>query len=424
MVSRLTSIAALLMGTLVFMLGNGLLGTLVAVRLTVAGHDAVVAGVVMAAYFAGLIAGCLRAAAIVAAVGHIRAFAVFAGSSAALAATFSLVADPIAWALLRFLGGFAIAGLFMVIESWLNDATENDWRGRILSTYMVVVYLSLGAGQLLLGIYALEGHQLFAVVSMLFALSLIPVSMTRQVAPVIPETEILGLRALFQISPLGAVGSGAAGLVLGAFYGLAPVFAQKVGIGVNGVGLLMAAAIVGGLLIQFPVGFLGDRLDRRLVLTASFGIVTVSAVAVAFASLSDNIWLIGACAAGLCCAFAFYPLSIGHANDRVHGGSRIAIAGGLLLTYSTGAVLGPLLAAGAMSLIGPYGLFVHFAAVAGLTGGFALYRMRATPPVPADEQGAAQLMPSTTPLAPVLDPTATDEPMTDLDGNTVGAETA
>jgi len=412
MASRLTSITALLTGTLVFLLGNGLLGTLVAVRLDKAGHDAVVAGAVMAAYFVGLIAGCLRAGAIVAAVGHIRAFAVFAGSSAALAATFTLVDDPIAWGLLRLLGGFAIAGLFMVIESWLNEATENEWRGRILSTYMVVVYLSLGIGQLLLGLYPIEGGKLFTIVSMLFALSLIPVSMTRQAAPVIPHTEILGPRALYAVSPLGAVGCVAAGLLLGAFYGLAPIFAQRVGLDVTGVAVLMAAAIISGLVVQFPVGFLGDRFDRRLVLTGSFWAVAASAVAVSFASLTGNVWVIGLCAVGLSSAFAIYPLAIGHANDRVHGGSRVAIAGGLLLTYSAGAVLGPLLGAGFMSLAGPYGLFIYLAVVAALTGGFALYRMRVAPAVPADEQGAAQYMPRTSPVAPVLDPNVEEDEAT------------
>jgi len=405
MVTRLTSITALLMGTLVFLLGNGLLGTLVAVRLDKAGYDTVVAGAVTAAYFVGLIAGCLRAGKIVSSVGHIRAFAVFAGTSAAFAGTFTLTDDPIAWGLLRLLGGFSMAGLFMVIESWLNEATENEWRGRILSTYMVVVYLSLGIGQLLLGLYPLEGGQLFTIVAMLYALSLVPVSMTRQVAPVIPETEIMGPRALFAISPLGAVGCAAAGLLLGAFYGLTPIFAQRVGLDVNGVAMLMAAAIVGGLVIQFPVGILGDRFDRRLVLTGSMWAVCLSSIAVSFASLTGNVWLIVACAIGLCCAFAIYPLAIGHTNDREHGTNRIAIAGGLLLAYSSGAVVGPIVASGFMSISGPYGLFIYLGAVAGLSGCFALYRMRATPAVPADEQGAAQYMPRTSPVAPVLDPT-------------------
>lgn len=418
MATRLASVTALLTGTLVFLLGNGLLGTLVAVRLDKAGYDTLVAGAVMAAYFVGHIAGCLRAAAIVSVVGHIRAFAVFAGSSAALAAAYSLVTDPIAWGLLRLLGGFAMAGLFMVTESWLNDATENEWRGRILSTYMVVVYLSLGLGQLLLGLYPMEGAQLFAIVSMLFALSLIPVSMTRQIAPAIPEPEIMGPRTLFAISPLGAVGCLAAGLLLGAFYALTPIFAQRVGLELSGVSVLMAVAIIGGLAVQFPVGFLGDRFDRRLVLTASMWTVCASAVAVSFASFSGNVWLIGASAIGLACAFAIYPLAIGHANDRVHGRSRIAIAGSLLLTYSSGAVIGPLVAAPVMNMAGPYGLFIYLGAVAALTGGFALYRMRATPAVPAEEQGAAQFMPRTSLVAPVLDPTIEDDEATSFSART------
>jgi MFS family permease len=161
--------------------------------------------------------------------------------------------------------------------------------------------------------------------------------------------------------------------------------------------------------VQFPVGFLGDRFDRRLVLTISLWIVCASAVAVSFASFSGNFWLIGACAIGLCCAFAIYPLAMGHANDRVHGANRMAIAGGLLLTYSSGAVLGPIVGAGVMNIAGSYGLFVYLGVVAALTGGFALYRMRTTPAVPADEQGAAQFVPRTSPVAPILDPTLEED---------------
>jgi MFS family permease len=404
MIARLFPVGALLTGTAIFMLGHGLLGTLLVVRIHNAGHGAVVAGLVASAYFLGLILGCIHAGRAVSAVGHIRAFAVFAGVSAAIASGYPLADDPVAWTFLRFTQGFMMAGLFMIIESWLNAATEDNWRGRVFSAYMVINYISLGLGQLLLNLYPVQGFELFTVATILFAVSLVPVSLSRQTAPEAPEMQIMGLPTLFRVSPLGAVGAITAGALLGAFYGLVPVFARRIGLSISDVGTLMAVVIVGGLIVQYPAGYLGDWIDRRKVLTGAAWIVAVSAAAVSLASFSQADWAPGVAAIGLCSAFALYPLAVGHANDRASPESRVGLAAGLLLAYSVGAVSGPVIAALAMRVGGPYGLFAFMAVVAAGAGSFALYRMRAVPPVPLAEQTELETPAMPAPVTPVPDP--------------------
>lgn len=405
MIGRLAPIGALLLGTLVFMLGNGLLGTLLAVRISAAGDGAGLAGLVAAAYFIGLIAGCLVAPSIVSKVGHIRAFAVFAAGAAASSVAFPLWDVPAVWIVLRLIGGLSMAGLFTVTESWLNAASDTDSRGRVLASYMTVVYLSLGLGQLLLGLYSPSGFELFSIAAMLFALSLVPVSMTQQQAPDPPLPAIMGFIQLYRVSPLGCVGAVASGLILGAFYGLAPVFAQQVGMSVSDISLFMAAAIIGGLVVQGPVGLLSDRLDRRKVLTASLTIVAVGAFACLGAALVSSIWGAAVAAALMCVGFAVYPLAVGHANDHVQASDAVALASGLLMSYSAGAAIGPLVGAVAMQGMGPYGLIGFVGLIAALASAFAFYRMTVSEPVPLEDQGPSPIAPRTSTISPVFDVT-------------------
>jgi len=411
MTNRLAPIAALLAGTFIFLLGNGLLGTLLSLRLNLAGQPTEVAGVVGSAYFVGLIAGCLRATTVIGAVGHIRAFAVFAATSASIALAFALSADPLIWVSLRFLSGFAIAGLFMVIESWLNVTTDNTWRGRILSIYMVTIYSALGVGQFLLLSYDLKGFQPFSLVAMLFALSLVPVSLSRVPAPEILYPSILPFRQLYRLSPLGVIGCFGSGLMLAAFYPLAPIFAQNLGLPVGRIALLMSAAIIGGLVLQWPIGRLSDIVDRRLVLTVAVFAVAAAGGAIMLLSMYPRSpVLFYVAGAVFCLGFVVYPLSVGHANDHITSQNRVAISGGLLLAYSIGAAMGPVLAAFAMRQAGDYALFGYIGAVAFVIGLFAIWRMTRRAPIPVAQQGAFQAVPRTSPVALELDPAVADPP--------------
>lgn len=411
MTNRLAPIAALLTGTFIFLLGNGLLGTLLSLRLNLAGQPTEVAGIVGSAYFVGLIAGCLRATTVIGAVGHIRAFSVFAAVSASIALAFALSPDPLFWVALRFLSGFAIAGLFMVIESWLNVSTDNTWRGRILSIYMVTIYSALGVGQFLLLSYDLKGFQTFSLVAMLFALSLVPVSLSRVPAPEILYPTILPFRQLYRLSPLGVLGCFGSGLMLAAFYSLAPIFAQNLGLPVGRIALLMSAAIIGGLILQWPIGRLSDVVDRRLVLTVALFAVALAGGAIMLLSMWPTTpVLFYVAGAVFCLGFVVYPLSVGHANDHITTESRVAISGGLLLAYSIGAALGPVLAASAMRHAGDYALFGYIGGVALLIGLFAIWRMTRRARVPVAQQGPFQAVPRTSPVAHELDPAAEASP--------------
>jgi MFS family permease len=409
--NRLAPIAALLAGTFIFLLGNGLLGTLLSLRLNLAGQPTEVAGIVGSAYFVGLIAGCLRAMSVIGAVGHIRAFAAFAAVSASIALAFALSADPLVWITLRFLSGFAIAGLFMVIESWLNVSTDNTWRGRILSIYMVTIYSALGVGQFLLLTYDLKGFETFSLVAMLFALSLVPVSLSRVPAPEILFPTILPFRQLYRLSPLGVLGCFGSGLMLGAFYTLAPIFAQNLGLPIDRIALLMSAAIIGGLVLQWPIGRLSDVVDRRLVLTVALFAVALAGGAIMLLSIWPKLpGLFYVAGAVFCLGFVVYPLSVGHANDHITTENRVGISGGLLFAYSIGAAMGPVLASLAMRRAGDYALFAFIGGIAFLVGLFALWRMTRRAPIPVAEQGLFQAVPRTSPVAHELDPAAEPSP--------------
>ncbi|MGE4221064.1 MAG: MFS transporter [Alphaproteobacteria bacterium] len=406
----LPSILALLLGAFLLMLGAGLLGTVLGVRLAEAATPTLVSGAVLAAYFAGLLLGSMRAASIVRGVGHIRAFAAFASLFSTAALAHGLTLDPWLWGVLRFVEGFCLAGLFMGIESWLNARAENRFRGQVLSLYMVTIYLAQGLGQLLLTLPDPTRFLLYVVASMLLSVSLVPVALTRFPAPELPDVRAFGFRALYAISPFGVLGAAASGVMLGAFYGMGPVFAQNIGLDTAGVARFMTAAIIGGLVLQFPLGRLSDRFDRRTVMVGVVAGLAVVGCATAAAPSFGPVVLLCAIAlfGGLC--FALYPLSVAHANDHVEAADMVAASSGLLLAYGVGATFGPLAGSAAMHVLGPTGLFLFMASIGALATGFGLWRMRVRPPLPPEAQAPFQVVPRTSPVSVELDPRAEPQP--------------
>lgn len=404
MVRVVAPIVAVLLATLIFQLGNGLISTLLSVRINLLNYPSSVAGLAASAYYVGLVAGALFANRVVALVGHIRAYSALAAIYAAQALVYPIFEDPNVWYALRLTGGFCVAGLFMVIESWLNDRIENEWRGRVLSIYMIVVYAGIGVGQFMLGFDDPLGFVLFSLVAICFALSLVPISLTRWPAPQPPKPAFLNFMRLYRISPLGFLGSFSSGLILGAFYALAPIFAQNLGLDLDQVALLMAAAILGGLVMQFPIGYLSDRTDSRTVLTWSLFAIAVASGAITLAALKPNIAIYLLSGVFFCLSFVIYPLSLGHTNDRVTSEDRMAAIGGLLMVYSVGAAVGPIPAAGLMDLFGDFALFGYTAGVALLTGLFAIWRSVRRGTVPVAEQAPFVALPRTSPVITEFEP--------------------
>ncbi|MBI4183740.1 MAG: MFS transporter [Proteobacteria bacterium] len=397
-------VAPLFAGLGVMLLGHGLLYTLLPVSILAHGMPQSAAGHVASAYFLGQGLGVLAGRGIVESVGHIRAFAVFAALAASTTLAFPLFPEAAYWSALRVLFGVSMAGIFMTAESWLNAAAANEVRGRMLSLYMITTYLAMGAGQFLLDLADPRGFQLFSLAAMLFATALIPIALIRTASPAIERRPYLSPLRLYRISPLGFAGALVGGWVLSPFYGLAPIVAAEAGRGVFPVSAFMGAAIFGGLLMQWPLGRLSDRFDRRAVMIgAALSIAVVSVAMLGFAYLGPAALLPGAFVFGGV-LMVLYPLSVGHTNDFLEKGDLVQAAGGLILTFAFGAVIGPFVAARVMAVVGPAGLFIHIGLSALALAGFGLYRMTRRPPVPPalKEPFAAHL--PTSPVASGLAP--------------------
>ncbi|MFH5926386.1 MFS transporter [Roseomonas xinghualingensis] len=407
----LRMVAALLVGVALTMAGSGPLTTLVSLRLEAMGTARIAIGAVMAAYFGGLTLGSLFAYKLVLGAGHIRAFAAFASMTSAVALAYPLVMHPLSWAVLRLVEGFCMAGIFICVESWLNDRASPATRGKILALYMMCLYLAQAAGQFLLGLDEGPGQpRVFMFISILMSLAILPVALTRQAPPTLPDVASFSPRRLYEASPLGVVGTVASGLVLGAVYSLGPVFARRfAGLEASGAALFMSALIFGGVLLQWPLGRLSDAFDRRRVIIGTMAALAAAAAALPFLAREGQGALFAAAVLFGGFAFALYPLCVGHTNDHLAPRDRVAASGGLVLAYSVGATVGPLAGSGAMSAMGAAGLFAYAAGVALLGLLFGLWRMRARAPVPAERQGPFQPAPGTTPIAAPLDPRGTQD---------------
>lgn len=259
-------VAALLGGTAAFNAGNSLLGVVLPLRMEAADHPVWLTGLVMAAFYLGLALGGLRAKRVILRIGHIRAFAVFAAITAASCLFYGLNPAPIAWLILRIIGGFCIAGMTTAIESWLNERSANETRGRVLGFYMLVYYLAVAAGQTMVNLAPVGGDGHLMIAAALIGLSLVPVALTRLGEPSLAEVRVLDVGALFTASRAGVGGAAVAGMVVGSFYSLGIVFARQMGLSVPEAALFMSTVVMGGLVFQIPVGLLADRFDRRLVM--------------------------------------------------------------------------------------------------------------------------------------------------------------
>ena len=388
----------------ILLVGNGLLGTLLAVETVQRGYAVVVTSAVLAAYSLGFIAGSLRCVALIGRAGHIRTFAALASVASASALAHSLFDSPAAWAALRMISGFCFAGLYMVIESWLNEMADNANRGRVLSVYMTANLAAMAAGQMFILIPAPGGFELFCIASVLISLGLVPVTLSRSTAPTPRLPALMTLTALNRTSPLGMAGSFTSGLALGAFWAMGPVFCGTLGLSTTVTAIFMASTIVGGLLLLWPIGHLSDWLDRRNIITLTCAASGFTSLAIILTADTQPIILFGLAALWGGFTFPIYSLSVAHTNDFLEQGSLVSASSGLLMVYGTGAVVGPLIAGLAMSLGGPLGLYATLAGLMAITVAFALYRRAMRPPVPLDEQTEVVLVPRTTPVAYKLDP--------------------
>jgi MFS family permease len=379
-------ISALLATAVVMLLANGLQGTLVPVRAHAEGFSSTAIALMGSAYFVGFVAGCWFSPRLTARVGQIRTFAVLGAMTAALVLVHALAISPLVWAFLRAGIGFCAAGMFAVLEAWLNQQSANEIRGRIFTLYATLNNLALMGGQFLFTLADPKAHVLFSICAILTMMCLLPVGLTRQEEPPRPKTVSLHLLRLYQLSPVGMIGAIVVGLVSGAFWTLAPVYAEHRGMTDHGIALFMSAVIIGGAMAQWPLGRLSDRMDRRYVIGICAALAAVAGLMLATPSpLAHHAWLWLFAGGALYGAMAFPigSLTNAHLNDHARREEMTQVASSNLFVYGAAAAIGPVIAAAVIHAAGLDAIFYYTALMHALFVGFVIYRLVRRGPVPA-----------------------------------------
>jgi MFS family permease len=360
----LSAALGLLTGYAMLITGNGLLGTLISLRLTHAGAPSVLVGIVQSSYYVGFMLGATFGGALISRIGHQRAFVIFAALAACSALSYALSPGPAFWVCLRAITGFCLVGIFAVMESWLHAVATNATRGRIFACYLITTYLGAGTGQFLLNLANPSSFELFTLVGGLFTASLVLVTLGASQTPTNSHhgtgrksgLGLAGVRTAYRLAPLGLWGCLAAGLLNSAFYTMYPVFMRSTGAPVSSVSHFMGVALVSALLLQWPVARAADRFDRRTVLLAvSLSLAACSLTLFLFHD-AGPVALTGYAYVSL--LFTIYGLAISHVNDRVTPADRVAVSAGLLLVFSVGGSAGPTLASLVMTAANPAGLYL------------------------------------------------------------------
>lgn len=381
------SIFTLLLGVAIILAGNGLLGTLLGVRGQLEAFSSATLGFIMAAYFAGFVVGTFWVPKMIRRVGHIRMFAAMASIVSVTTLSHGLLVYPAAWMALRLISGVCIVGMYIAIESWLNEQTTNEQRGHVFSAYMTTTLMGLGVGQGLLLVGDAANLYLFALASVLLSLGLVPVALTEVKEPTIVEAARLGLRKIYAISPLGVVACMFAGVGSGAFWGLGPVFAAGIGLSTAGIAGFMGLTVLGGITMLWPVGRLSDRYPRRNVL---MWVCVLTSLGAAGAMWLVAYWpeavMLGGFAYGAF-AFSIYSMAAAYTNDHLERSQMLEVTSSLQLIWGSGAIAGPILSGMLMARFGPETLLAFIAIAALAPGIFARYRIAVSETVPMEEQG-------------------------------------
>ena len=375
---------ALLLGIFLLMLGNGMQGTLLGLRGSLEAFDSTTMGFVMAGYFAGFLGGAQITPWLLRRVGHVRVFAALASLVSAAFIIFAAVVDPIAWTVMRVVVGFCYSGIYVVAESWLNESATNETRGRTLSAYIIMQMLGIITAQSLINIADPGGYDLFIIMSVAVSISFAPILLSASPAPVFSSTRRMSLRQLFKTSPLGCVGIFFLGAIFGAQFGMGPVYGTEAGLTPAEISIFIGAIFGGGLVLQFPIGWLSDRMDRRALIVMVTALGATSCVVAlifegSFTALVITAFLVGGTSNPL------YSLLIAHTNDFLEHEDMASASGGLIVLNGVGAAGTPILVGYLMEGLGPAAFLYFIAFFMAATAVYAAYRMTVRP-APAVEE--------------------------------------
>ena len=415
MIQVIAPVGALLTSVALLLMGNGLQGTLLPLRAEIEAFSPLAIGVMGSAYYLGFALGCLYGPVVVGRVGHIRTFTAATALASTVALAHALLTEPWAWWPLRALTGFALAILYMVIESWLNERATNQTRGTVMSIYTVINLTVIMAGQMLLTLYEPASFAPFALASILVSLAALPVALSSGMAPAPLRSTRIRFAWLFRISPVGFMGAFAVGLGNGAFWSLAPLFAIGSGLDLKGIAFFMSLVVLGGAIGQYPLGKLSDRTDRRrVILAAAIGVVLMGGLLPLAAGMFAPGLFVGAFLFGLT-AMPVYSLSVAHMNDFVEPDGFVEASSGMLMVFAVGAVVGPMIASWATGVAGVDLLFPYIAAVYAVFAVFVVVRMRTRSAPHPDDRPDFVATPGTSPALAILDPRSDGETLAETE---------
>jgi MFS family permease len=372
--SPLLSVAALLISVGFLVTGNGLQMMLLPIRGGIEGFSAVQLGFMGSGYYLGFVLGCLGTPLLLRRAGHVRTFAALVSIASAVALLYPMLVHPLAWAALRLITGFCLAGLYLIVESWINDRATRETRGALISTYVAINYIVTTLGQMTVTLFETSSFMLFSIASVLVSVAAVPLALSRSPEPKPPELARFRPLHLFRLSPAGTVSIFLIGLGTGALWSLGPVFAESRSGNVTSAALFMSVAVLGGALAQWPIGRLSDSLDRRYVL---IGVTAAAALAcLVIATLPDlgGPWLVFAFAFGATILPA-YAVASAHVFDFAERADYVEVSAGLLLLYGLGSTIGPALASFGMQRFGPVALLGFIALVQVAIIAFVALRM-------------------------------------------------
>ena len=402
--TSLFAISYLLLTVLFFQLGSGLQGILIPIRAQMEGFSTPSIGLLGTAFYSGFVIGCLWVPTLIQRVGHIRVFSGFAALAAAAFLLHDFVITVPVWLGLRVAIGFCFSGLYMAIESWLNDQATNDTRGHILGTYMFVSWVAVIGGKLLFAWINPGRLYPFALVSIGICLAVVPVAFGTGPAPAPATEKPLRLRELYRISPVGLIGCLSIGATNGAFWTLGPIYAQSHSLAPIQIGLFMSAAVFGGALTQWPLGRWSDRVDRRRIISGTCLTAALAAGVLAMEDKSNELLILTLALVFGAGALPLYALCLAHANDFAPSESFIQVSRDLLMVFGSGAIVGPYLGAWFMTLAGPIGLFLFTGSIHLALTVYTVARIWKRSPVPEIEKTPFVSVPRTTQAILALDP--------------------
>ena len=401
---------ALLLGMLLLMVGNGVQGTLLGIRGAIEGFSTFQMSIVMSAYFLGFLFGSRAAPELIRRVGHVRVFAALGSLISAVLVLYAAIPDWIVWALLRVLIGFCFSGVYVTAESWLNNASTNENRGQTLSLYMIVQMVGIISAQALINFADPAGFLLFVIPSVLVSLAFAPILLSVSPAPTFGTTKSMSIRQLYDVSPLGVVGIFLMGGVFAAMFGMTAVWGTQAGLSVLEISIFTGAIYFGGLVFQFPLGWLSDRMDRRKLGVYVARVGTVGGAMAVIFDLSF-IWLVGVALIIGGISNPLYSLLVAYTNDYLDTDQMAAASGGLLFVNGVGAIVGPLCIGWLMGVMGPSGFFLFIIILTLALALYAMWRMTQRAATPVDQTGPFA------PVSPVVSAATVEAVYTEMTEN-------